>query len=105
MKIWSKNYIKYCFTLALGLILGTTSAFSDTVKIEEIPKDGFARIKLIWPAPVPFLARIVGKKLKLSFARKIDSDFEYLPSKLTNYIGRSQLFDGGNTLVFPIKKE
>ena len=105
MTIRPKKFTMFCLTLAFGLIVGTVPAFSDTVKIEEIPKDGFARIKFVWPAPVPFLARIVGNQLKVSFARKIDSDFEYIPSKLAKYIGRPQLLDGGNTLVFPIKNE
>ena len=52
--------------LILGLIFGNKSALSEKVKIEEIPKDGFARIKFTWPSPVPFIARMVNKKLEIT---------------------------------------
>ena len=91
--------------VALGLFVGTAPTLADPVVIEETPKDGFARIKFIWPSPVPFIAKIADRQLKVSFARPIDSNFESLPGKLIDYIGRPQLSNGGTTLTLPTKND
>ena len=100
-----KKMATFSLLVALGLFVGTAPTLADPVVIEETPKDGFARIKFIWPSPVPFIARIVDRQLKVSFARPIDSNFESLPGKLIDYIGRPQLSNGGTTLTLPTKND
>ena len=90
----------FCFT-AFFIIVG--SAFADPVVSEGQPGNGFARMKFTWSKPVPFLARIVGKRLTLSFGRPIDSDYTNLLRALSDYLEKPKILDRGMTLVFPLK--
>ena len=91
-----------CF-IAFFIIVG--SAFADPVVSEGQPANGFARMKFTWSKPVPFLARIVGKQLTLSFGRPIDSDYTNLLRDLSNYLEEPKVLNRGMTLVFPLKNE
>ena len=44
-------------------------AMADTVAVSGSPKEGFARLKFVWPTPVPFVARILGRRLTIRFGR------------------------------------
>ena len=89
-----------CF-IAFFIIVG--SAFADSVVSEGQPANGFARMKFTWSKPVPFLARIVGKQLTLSFGRPIDSDYTNLLRALSDYLEKPKVLNRGMTLVFPLK--
>ena len=81
-----------CFTAFFIII---SSAFADTVVSEGQQGNGFARMKFTWSKPVPFLARISGKRLMLSFGRPIDSDYTNLLRELSDYLGRPKILNMG----------
>ena len=91
-----------CFT---AFFIAVVSAFSDPVISEGQPGNGFARMKFTWSKPVPFLARISGKQLTVSFGRPIDSDYTNLLRELSDYLGKPKILNKGTTLVFPLKNE
>jgi len=91
--------------MLVGGISVSQPVSADPVTVRGTQGDGFARLTFTWPAPVPFVARIVDRQLVVQFGRPVESNFAGLPGRLSAYIGAPRLSGAGRTVTFPLKNE
>jgi len=91
--------------LLAGLLLSSNPAEADRVNVQGTARDGSGRITFNWPAPVPFVAKIQGRQLIVQFARPVEANFTSVSRRLSKFVGRASVRNGGLTVAFPLKGE
>jgi len=101
--IISVLFPKSIWVLVIGIsFFSVNTASADPVTARGSERDGIGRMSFIWPAPVPFLARVQNREIVIQFARPAEGNFDGMVKTLAKYIRPPRLQNGGRVLIFPL---
>ncbi len=90
--------------LPILLIFGSISdAHSDQVTVRAAAHKDYGRIVFKWIEPVPFDAKITGKRLVISFGSPIEASYRRVTRSLRKYISGARPGSNGRSVTFSLK--
>ena len=85
-----------CFVFA-------TEAWSEQITVRAAAHKDYGRIVFKWPEPVPFDAKITGKRLVVSFGTPIEASYRRVTRSLRKYISNARPGSDGKSVSFALK--
>ena len=103
-----KTLVNTIFSVTLPFLLCiafVTDAWSEQITVRAAAHKDYGRIVFKWPEPVPFDAKVVGKRLVVSFGVPIEASYRRVTRSLRKYISSARPGSDGRSVSFALKGE
>lgn len=103
-----KRFIPFLVSIVFPLFVGiatVNSAVAEQITVRAAAHKDYGRIVFKWPEPVPFDAKIAGKRLIVSFGSPIEASYRRVTRSLRQYVRSARAGADGRSVSFALKGE